>query len=119
MKALTTLEIIIIIVILIVTALFVLSWLGIGSSPLDWMKRENIKSIFCSEIIDRTKCLVIEVSSPYDLGISEDDLSSKIRNRDIGVKDGDEFASYKNICNYLGVRSFKECLVKLCGCKIK
>lgn len=119
MKLLTTLEIIIIIVILIVTALFVLSWLGMGTNPLDWMKKENIRNTFCSEIVSRTNCQMIEVSNVDELGISSDDTSTKIKNKDIGEKDGENFATFGSICKYLGVSNFKECLVKLCKCKIK
>lgn len=119
MKVLTTLELIIIIVILIVTALFVLSWLGIGSNPLDWMKKTSIKNTFCSEIISRTNCQITEVSSVDELGISRDDTSIKLKNKDIGVRDGEDYATYGDICKYLGVIDFKDCLVKLCGCKIK
>lgn len=119
MKALTTLEIIIIIVILIVTALFVLSWLGIGSNPLDWFKKESIKSTFCSEIVSRTNCQMIEVSRVEELGISSLDKSSKIKNKEIGKPFPEEYAKYGDVCTYLGYGDLRDCLVKLCGCKIK
>lgn len=119
MKTLTTLEIIIIIVILVVTALFILSWLGIGSNPLEWFRKQSVKTTFCSEIIERTNCQLVEVTSVDELGISRDDLSTKIKNRDIGVRDGDSYANFIDICKYLGQTDFKSCLVKLCGCKIR
>ncbi|MEM5820976.1 MAG: hypothetical protein QXP34_01490 [Candidatus Aenigmatarchaeota archaeon] len=120
MKLLTTIELIIIIVVLVVTALFILSWLGLGSNPLDWFKKQTIKNTFCSEIIERTRCNMIEVPSVDDLGINEYDTSTKIKNSEVGVaQNPNDYATYRDICRYLGQSDFKSCLVKLCGCKIK
>ncbi|MEM5828235.1 MAG: hypothetical protein QW197_01895 [Candidatus Aenigmatarchaeota archaeon] len=122
MRGLTTIELIIIIVVLVVTALFILSWLGLGSNPLDWFKKQSIKNTFCSEIVERTRCNIEEYNSIDDLGISYYDASTKIRKSEIGTGSPDEFATYGEVCGYFGYKgesNFKDCLVKLCGCKIK
>jgi len=119
MRAMTTLEIIIILVVLVVTALFVLSWLGLGANPLDWFKKQSIKNTFCGEIQERTNCQLITVSTVSDLGINSQDVSTKIKNKDVGVSSQpDSWATFQSICNYLGYSNFGQCLVKLCGCKI-
>jgi len=119
MKAITTLEIIIILVVLVVTALFVLSWLGLGTNPLDWFKKQTIKNTFCGEIQERTNCQLVTVSSVDELGISEDEISTKVKNKDVGIaQNPDNPATYKDICKYLGYQNFKDCLVKSCGCKV-
>jgi len=123
MKAITTLEIIIILVVLVVTALFVLSWLGLGTNPLDWFKKQTIKNTFCGEIQERTNCQLTTVNSVDDLGINSDDTSTKIKYKDIMSKnigagmDPDKPAQYGDICKYLGQDNFKECLKRFCGCK--
>jgi len=124
MKAITTLEIIILLVVLVVTALFVLSWLGLGTNPLDWFKKQTIKNTFCGEIQERTNCQFKTVRSVDDLEISPDDTSTKIKKSDIGTGSSKEFATYGEICGYLqGYQDYnnknklQDCLKKLCGCK--
>lgn len=120
MKLLTTIEIVIIIVVLIVTALFMLSWLGLGLNPLDWFKRESVKNSFCSEIISRTNCQ-LQTYRFEEFPINKDDYSSRIKCKDIGnkctSKNPEDSASFGEICKYLGYDDFQQCLEKLCGCK--
>lgn len=126
MKSLTTLEIVIIIIVLIVGLLFVLGWLGV--IPLDWPKKMAISSNFCSEIEIRIRCKAEKRSwNDVQNEISETDYSTTIKCRDIGYNNnwesckpgtpGDTPAAYKDICLYLGnYRNLKECLEKVCGC---
>jgi hypothetical protein len=117
MKLLTTLEIVIIIIVLVVGVLFILWWLGIISP--DWFKKMSVKNSFCSEIIQRTNC-INEVKRFNEIGITENDFSNSIKNKDIGVTDNPENqARYRDICDYLGYKNkeFKECLSKVCGCR--
>lgn len=119
MRALTTLEIIIILVVLVVTALFVLSWLGLGGNPLDWFKKNELKTRFCAEVQERTNCQVLAVSTASDLNINRDTNSLRIKKSEVGKGGSNEAATYGDICEYFGYRTnFDECLVKLCGCKI-
>jgi len=120
MKALATLEIIIILIVLVVTAFFVLSWLGLGINPLDWFKKNELKARFCAEVQERTSCHVLEVSTAGNLGIGTYTESLRIKKSEVGKGGSKEAATYGEICEYFGYKSYKfdECLVKLCGCRI-
>ncbi|MEM0480576.1 MAG: hypothetical protein QXQ14_00070 [Candidatus Aenigmatarchaeota archaeon] len=125
MRALTTLEIVIILVILIVTALFILSWLGIGTNPLDWFKKESIRNTFCGEVLSRANCQV-QTYKFDEYPLKSDDTSTRIKCKDIAGKcvgkSSEDQATFEEICNYLGYTGtgynfFKTCLEKACGCK--
>jgi hypothetical protein len=123
MKSLTALEIVIIVIVLILALWFVLGWLGIVPSPLDWMKKTSLQSRFCSEIQQKLNCQIITI--PWDeVDINEDTPSSTIKCKEIGSIEncrgvpGDTPATYVDICLYLrNNRNLKECLEKLCNCK--
>ncbi len=121
MKSLTTLEIIIIIVILIVTALFILSWLGLGINPLEWFKKASIQNSFCSEIQEKTNCQMQTLSSEQIDSLKEMQ-STRIKCKDIdnlGCSSPDDQATYDKICEYLGRKGdFSKCLQDLCKCKV-
>ncbi len=121
MKSLTTIEIIIIIVILIVTALFILSWLGLGTNPLEWFKRVSIQNSFCSEIQEKTNCQIQTISTSID--ITPDSQSTRIRCKEInnpsGCSSPDDYATYQQICQYLGRNDFRKCLEELCKCRVQ
>lgn len=110
MKALTTLEIVIIIIIIIVAVLFVLSWLGLVQNPFDWAKRQTIKNRFCQELTTDYRCNIERAV------IVSGDVSRYIKKRDIGINQ-DDFATFGEICIYLGYRgSFENCIKTACGC---
>jgi hypothetical protein len=123
MKGLTALEIVIIVIVLILALWFVLGWLGIVPSPLDWIKKTSLQSRFCSEIQSKLNCQVVTV--PWEeVNINEDTPSSTIKCKEIGsigncrYASGDAPATYGDICFYLrGLKGLKDCLEKLCNCK--
>jgi len=125
MKSLTALEIVVIVIVLILTLWFILGWLGIVPSPLDWMKKTSLQTRFCSEIQNKLNCQVVTVPW-YEVyrDINENTLSSTIKCKEIGSigmcigASGDTPATYGDICDYLrGVRNLRVCLEKLCNCK--
>jgi len=116
-------EIVIIIILLFLVALLVLYWLGLIQNPFDWLKKNELKMRFCAEVQERTTCQNLEVADARDLRIDENTLSLRIRKREVGLQGGDNFASFGEICTYLGYdiqryNAFNECLVRLCGCRI-
>jgi hypothetical protein len=123
MKGLTALEIVIIVIALILTLWFILGWLGIVPSPLDWMKKTSLQSRFCSEIQQKLNCQITTI--PWDeVNINEDTPSSTVKCKEIGSigncrgVSGDTPATYGDICLYLrNNRNLRECLEKLCNCK--
>ena len=123
MKSLTALEIVVIVIVLIITLWFILGWLGIVPSPLDWMKKTSLQSRFCSEILNKLNCQVVIV--PWnEVNIDANTPSSTIKCKEIGSigncirASGDTPAKYGDICFYLrNNNNLKECLEKLCNCK--
>jgi len=123
MKGLTALEIVIIVIALILTLWFVLGWLGIVPSPLDWMKKTSLQSRFCSEIQQKLNCQITII--PWqEVNVNEDTPSSTVKCKEIGSigncrgASGDTPATYGDICLYLrNDRRVRECLEKLCNCK--
>jgi hypothetical protein len=125
MKSLTALEIVVIVIVLILTLWFVLGWLGIVPSPLDWMKKTSLQTRFCSEIQNKLNCQIVIVPwSDVYRDINENTPSSTIKCKEIGnigncrYASGDTPATYGDICDYLrNKRVLRECLEKLCNCK--
>jgi len=123
MKAALSMEIVIIIILLFLVALLVLYWLGLIQNPFEWLKKNELKMRFCAEVQERTTCQTLQVADAHDLNIDENTPSLRIRKKEVGLQGGDDFASYGEICTYLGYdiqrsNAFNECLARLCGCKI-
>jgi len=125
MRAEISISIVVIIslIVIVVVALFVLSWVGLGTNPLDWFKKNELKARFCAEVQERTNCQVLAVYSAEDLGIDSSTESLRIKRSEVGLSElgssGSNLATYGEICNYFGYKNkIDECLVKLCGCKI-
>ena len=104
-------------IIVVVAAFFILSYLGLIPGISDIFKRQAIQSKFCQELQQTYQCSVEYLAYSEFSTIT----SSKIKNSEIGLA-GDDPAQFGNICAYLLGKKYStendwnSCLSR-CGCK--